>query len=135
LSEESAAGYNSARTRDHLANERTFLAWIRTGLGMIGLGFVAARLGLFLHEMAVPVPASGNEKGSEFVLAGLVILCCGVALTVWGGYAYRRGRVAINREKFEPANWPIVLVTTIVALGGAGLALLILWRLLAVDVS
>jgi uncharacterized membrane protein YidH (DUF202 family) len=33
------------KIRDHLANERTFLAWVRTALGLIGLGFVLARMG------------------------------------------------------------------------------------------
>ena len=35
---------------DYLAAERTFLAWIRTGLALMGFGFVVARFGLFLRE-------------------------------------------------------------------------------------
>src|SRR5437763_12794119 len=35
-----------------LAGERTLLAWVRTGLAMMGFGFVVARFGLFLHEIA-----------------------------------------------------------------------------------
>lgn len=37
--------------RDYLAAERTFLAWIRTGLALMGFGFVAARFGLFLERI------------------------------------------------------------------------------------
>jgi putative membrane protein len=37
--------------RDYLAEERTFLAWIRTSLALIGFGFVVARFGLFLAEI------------------------------------------------------------------------------------
>ncbi len=48
-----------ARARDHLANERTFLAWIRTALGLIGMGFVLARMGLFLEQLASVGPPAG----------------------------------------------------------------------------
>jgi putative membrane protein len=41
-----------SRTRDYLANGRTFLAWVRTALALIGLGFVLARLDLFLRLAA-----------------------------------------------------------------------------------
>src|SRR3954467_9885455 len=39
--------------RVYLAAERTLLAWIRTGLALMGFGFVVARFGLFLRELAV----------------------------------------------------------------------------------
>ncbi|HTG58643.1 MAG TPA: DUF202 domain-containing protein, partial [Terriglobia bacterium] len=38
-------------TSDYLAAERTFLAWIRTGLALMGFGFVVARFGLFLQAL------------------------------------------------------------------------------------
>jgi uncharacterized membrane protein YidH (DUF202 family) len=43
----------SASPSDYLAAERTFLAWIRTGLALMGFGFVVARFGLFLREIAM----------------------------------------------------------------------------------
>ena len=42
--------------RVHFAAERTFLAWIRTGLALMGFGFVVARFGLFLKEVAGGAP-------------------------------------------------------------------------------
>ena len=36
--------------RTYFAEERTFLAWIRTGLGLMGVGFAVARFGLFLRQ-------------------------------------------------------------------------------------
>ncbi len=51
-------GEPSSRTRDHLANVRTFLAWVRTALALIGLGFVVARMGLFLRQLAAEQPGA-----------------------------------------------------------------------------
>jgi uncharacterized membrane protein YidH (DUF202 family) len=41
--------------QEYLANERTFLAWLRTCIAIIGLGFVVARFGLFLREFGITV--------------------------------------------------------------------------------
>ena len=51
----------SKRVTDHLANERTFLAWVRTSLAIMGFGFVVERFGLLLREIGtkitnVPIP-------------------------------------------------------------------------------
>ena len=58
-----------------LAAERTLLAWVRTGLAMMGFGFVVARFGLFLHELAAvrsqPAP---EDRTSVWIGAGMVAL-------------------------------------------------------------
>jgi putative membrane protein len=38
---------------DHLANERTFLAWIRTSIALMGFGFVIVKFSLFIHQISV----------------------------------------------------------------------------------
>ena len=53
----------STRTREHLANERTLLAWVRTAVALMGLGFVVARFGLFLRQLALE-RAAPPEPGS-----------------------------------------------------------------------
>lgn len=61
--------------RDHLANERTFLAWMRTAITIIGLGFVVAKFGLLLREVG------GNHVHHLTAAAGAAI---GVAMVVGG---------------------------------------------------
>ena len=41
---------NPNRARDHLANERTFLAWVRTGVATIVFGFAVGRFSIALRE-------------------------------------------------------------------------------------
>ena len=43
------------RQREHQANERTFLAWLRTSIALIGFGIAIARFGLFLRQLQVAV--------------------------------------------------------------------------------
>ena len=66
--------------RVSLAAERTFLAWIRTGLSLMGFGFVVARFGLFLREIASlqqqPVPAARGYSlwiGTSLVALGVLV--------------------------------------------------------------
>lgn len=78
---------NEVRATDALANERTFLAYLRTALAFIGLGFVVARFSLFLREAAivahisVPSPGLSNAFGAWMAMAG-------VACGLFGGYRY-----------------------------------------------
>ena len=53
--------------RINFAAERTLLAWIRTGLAMMGFGFVVARFGLFLRELAA-MPGMPPQKNSGLSL-------------------------------------------------------------------
>jgi len=66
--------------RVYFAEERTFLAWIRTGLGLMGVGFAVARFGLFLREMGagatkLPVHSTGISavSGVGLVVLGVIV--------------------------------------------------------------
>lgn len=73
---------NSAENdpRVYFAAERTFLAWIRTGLGLMGVGFAVARFGLFLREMGagpgkLPIHSTGISavSGVALVFLGVIV--------------------------------------------------------------
>jgi putative membrane protein len=119
--------------RDHLANERTFLAWVRTALGLIGLGFVLARMGLFLRQLAfagVTPQARGLHAGREFLISGVVFLLIGIAVCAWSSRLYRRNRRAIDEENYEPDTRTALALTFVVVTGGLIVVGLVLWRTL-----
>ena len=69
-----------AQLSDYLALERTSLAWIRTGLALMGFGFVVARFGLFLkqiefiqHSGATPSPGLGLWFGTALIALGVLV--------------------------------------------------------------
>ena len=65
-----------------LAVERTLLAWIRTGLALMGFGFVVARLGLFLQELALAHGESPPTPRRSMFVVGALLLALGAAVNV-----------------------------------------------------
>jgi inner membrane protein YidH len=64
---------------DDLANDRTFLAWLRTDIAVMGLGFVVAKVALIVQPT--------NEAASDqdlYAVAGILIVLCGGVLVVVG---------------------------------------------------
>ena len=98
----SAAEPPDART--YFAAERTLLAWIRTGLAMMGFGFVVARFGLFLRELAaMPGAHVGHHSGFSLWI-GTVLVLCGVAVNL---FASLRHVSTLNRlEQGRPLRFP-----------------------------
>jgi inner membrane protein YidH len=109
-------------TSDHLANERTLLAWIRTSIAIIVFGFVVARFGIALRQLIAisgrSVPA-GRPGGSAYLGAAFVATGVLFALGAWLHYA--RTRTAIERGTFQPTSRAGALLTILVALFGAAL--------------
>ena len=103
-----------------LAAERTLLAWVRTALALMGFGFVVARFGLFLHEIAAirSSPSSPSSRMSLWIGGGLVVL--GVMVNVAATVQHiRRLRRLERGEPFQRAVWSLgVTVTVILAFIG-----------------
>jgi putative membrane protein len=95
-----------SRARTHLANERTFLAWLRTGLGLIVLGLAAAQ---FIEVDRDLVP--GMRAVSDF--AGILIIV-GAAIVLIGCARYFQGRDQIEAAHFQPAGRGIAAATGLV---------------------
>jgi putative membrane protein len=68
--------------RVYFAAERTLLAWVRTGLAMMGFGFVVARFGLFLRELAAVRDVSSHHSSGLSLWVGTTLVILGIAVNV-----------------------------------------------------
>lgn len=108
------------RQREHQANERTFLAWLRTSIALIGFGLAIARFNLFLHQLQAAVtqqqipsnPLFNTENlGVGLVVFGIVI----IALAAW---RYNQVFWQIERADYRPSRLMVWLVTGVVMILG-----------------
>ena len=112
---------------EHLANERTILAWIRTAIAVMTLGVGINRFSLYLVEFSHIVPGSGRTANihAEELGVGLVIL--GIVMMLGAIWHYLDVAKAIDEDTYRPSRLKIVLTSlAVVVLGGASLAWL-LW--------
>lgn len=111
-------GGEGVRTRDHLANVRTTLTWVRTGMILMGIGYAADKLAALdvLHGVSSGLRRAGHPAGMAIVAAGVVL--AGVALP-----RFLQARARIESERFAPrVGMDLALI---VALGVGGLVLLV----------
>jgi putative membrane protein len=112
---------NPNRARDHLANERTFLAWVRTSLAIVVFGFAIGRFAIALRQLTELQGHVPKSTGFSVWMGGGSILA-GVALAVSGLIRYRKTRAQLDEGKFEPAGFVVDLVTILTVLFGLALA-------------
>ena len=106
--------------RVYFAAERTTLAWIRTGIAMMGFGFVVARFGLFLHEMAAMRSGNGIEAAVPDDGGAVLSRWAGTSLVLMGVFTIvaptvRHFRFRARFERCEPFITPRGLMTAILA--------------------
>jgi len=105
---------------DHAANERTFLAWIRTGLTIMALGFVIERLDLFLATLRAGRDGAQPIDGPAIHGLSVALVSLAIILIVAAGYRF----VDINRaiddqaaHPFKATLMPLGMALVLVAVG------------------
>jgi putative membrane protein len=111
---------NPNLARDHLANERTFLAWVRTGIAIVVFGFAIGRFGIAIRQFGL-MQGKRMEHSGLSVWFGLVAILAGVVLTIGGFIRYLMVRAQLDRGDFEAAGFIVDLVAIITALFGLAL--------------
>jgi putative membrane protein len=110
-----------SRTHDHLANERRLLAWARTSIAVIGLGFIVARFGLLLRELGATNPHPLPTGVSTVI--GVALTVCGVIILLLSLQGYRMVGEGIERNEYGWSPRLAIALTLVLAAAGVLLAI------------
>jgi putative membrane protein len=111
-------GMSDAHASDHLANERTFLAWVRTGIALISFGVVIAKLRFLLMGMHSTQQPASAHAGEHSTWLGLAFAGSGLFTLLFAALHYEVARRAIEKGDFRSAPLPLYLFTVIIILLG-----------------
>ncbi len=116
---------STADLRDYLAEERTFLAWIRTGLTLMGFGFVVARFSLFLQVMQITRGDSAALPHGLSPWIGTTFIVVGVIVNLLSIRRHLRLVGELNRGQFTARrpSWQAVVLALFLAIVGIAMAL------------
>jgi uncharacterized protein (DUF302 family)/uncharacterized membrane protein YidH (DUF202 family) len=114
-----------AALSDYLAAERTFLAWIRTALALMGFGFVVARFGLFLQELQVSEGMVSTHSYGVSLWFGTTMIAVGVVVNLYSGWQHTRLVRDLDRggSGRGRSSALAVVIALVLALTGLGLAI------------
>lgn len=110
------------RYSDHAANERTFLAWVRTAIAIMAFGFLVQKFDLFLRIASASLTARSLPERSQIVadVAGLVLIVLGGVMMVLAAVRFRKTTLDIDAKEVRlgpGAQLDIILVTLLFLLG------------------
>lgn len=112
--------------RVYFAAERTFLAWIRTGLALMGFGFVVARFGLFLRQMQAVQATEPGLSIKSYGLSlwfGTALIAMGVFVNIFSAWHHIHLVQELNRGGLSFRRPSGLALTVAVILAMVGLAM------------
>ncbi|EGW37671.1 DUF202 domain-containing protein [Desulfosporosinus sp. OT] len=109
--------------RVHMANERTFLAWIRTSIGIMAFGFVVERFALFIKQMSYVLKQPNIESvlppsHGYSAIAGIFLVGLGALMSVLAYIRYKKVERQINEDTYHTSSILSILLTiSVLAVG------------------
>lgn len=113
----------STNIRDHLANERTFLAWVRTSIGIMAFGFVVEKFSLFIKEAAAFLGKLHFNQPHFFLqgtspIFGITLVAFGALVCMLAFFKYKITEKQIADGSYKPSTKLNVLLTISILLVG-----------------
>lgn len=116
-----------AGPNDYLANERTFLAWTRTAIALMGFGFVIVKFALFIREISLALGAEVTLPHRGYsTLIGILMVALGAIMEILAFLRYHQINKRLQQGQFFPSKWLSALLTLCIVTGGILLVLYLL---------
>lgn len=115
------------KTNDHLANERTFLAWIRTAIGIMGFGFVVVKFSMFVKQVSIMLGKQTlvQQKGYSAPI-GIILVGLGAIIALFAFLNYRKVKKQIDTDNYQHAPALLTVLTFALIL----ISVLLIWYLI-----
>ena len=102
--------------RIHMANERTFLAWIRTSIGIMAFGFVVEKFALFIKQMSLILGNANIENAlppshGYSAIVGIFLVGLGTLMGLLAFVRYKKVERQINEDTYQPSSILYILLT------------------------
>jgi putative membrane protein len=103
------------KATEYLANERTFLAWIRTSIAIISLGFVVTKFSVWLRELALRFdPHAQAARTGASLPIGVAMMALGAVFAALAAHRYHRVNRDIEEGRVGPDRGMILFVTAVI---------------------
>ncbi|HDS07595.1 MAG TPA: DUF202 domain-containing protein [Bacteroides sp.] len=106
------------RSREHLANERTFLAWIRTSIGLMGFGFVIVKFALFIKQLTGLLDTDDIPAKAYSSIVGVVMVGLGVIIAILALFQFKRNQKQLLQEFYAPTPSLSLFMSLMIIVGG-----------------
>ena len=105
---------------DHLANERTFLAWVRTSVGIMAFGFVVVKFSLFVKQISL-ILGKGNivQNRGYSAIVGIILVAVGTVTSVLSYIRYRQTSKQLEEGSYSHSSLLITVLTAFIFLVSA----------------
>jgi len=109
--------------RVHMANERTFLAWVRTSIGIMAFGFVVEKFTLFMRQMSIILEKSTIDNTlpptpGYSAIVGIFLVGFGTLMGLLAFVRYKKVERQIDEDTYKPSSiLDILLLITVLAVG------------------
>ena len=126
IEDKKSAGVRNRRV--HMANERTFLAWIRTSIGIMAFGFVVEKFALFIKQMSLILGKANVQAGvppshGYSAIVGIFLVGLGTLMGLSAFVRYKKVERQIDEDTYQPSSTLAILLTVSVLAVGLFLVL------------
>ncbi|QRR00840.1 YidH family protein [Dyadobacter sandarakinus] len=109
--------YRKQNPNDHLANERTFLAWIRTSIGIMGFGFVVVKFSLFVRQITAVLGHKAEAPSTGYSpVIGILLVALGAVATLFSYIRYIDTKKQLNAGTYYHSSLLIQIMTVVIFL-------------------
>ncbi|QSW88825.1 MULTISPECIES: DUF202 domain-containing protein [Flavobacterium] len=106
---------NKQMINEHMSNERTFLSWIRTGIGIMVFGFVIVKFSLFVNQLPASLFQESNIPKNGFtIVIGIALVLTGALTIVLSYWKYKQAHKLLQEGRYLYSTLLLTILTVVI---------------------